>query len=49
MNQRPLWGTITLYAFAAIVFALSVIPFFYVLASSLKTGNAIFEPTLWPK
>ena len=49
MNQRPLWGTIALYAFAAIVFALSVIPFFYVLASSLKTGNAIFEPTLWPK
>jgi trehalose/maltose transport system permease protein len=49
MNQRPLWGTIALYVFAAIVFTLSVIPFIYVVASSFKTGNAIFEPTMWPK
>jgi trehalose/maltose transport system permease protein len=49
MNQRPWWGTALLYFFAAIVFCISVVPFIYVVTSSFKTGNAIFDVSMWPK
>ncbi len=46
--QRPMWGTIALYALAALVVIVSVYPFFYTIATSLKTGAALFDTSLWP-
>lgn len=48
MNQRPLLGSVALYAFAVIVVVISVYPFLYTVATSFKTGNALFSPTLLP-
>lgn len=48
MNQRPLWGNIVLYALAALVVVVSVYPFLYTVATSLKTGTALFSATLLP-
>ncbi len=47
MNRRPLWGSIALYTIAGIVVFASVMPFAYVVMSSLKTGNAVFDAQLW--
>ena len=47
-NPRPLLGTIVLYLLAAIVVVVSVYPFVYTIATSLKTGNALFDTTLLP-
>ena len=47
-TQRPLWGTIALYILAAIVVIVSVYPFLYTLATSFKTGNALFDTSLLP-
>jgi len=48
MNQRPLWGSIVLYLFAALVVVMSVYPFLYTVTTSLKTGTALFSTSLWP-
>lgn len=48
MNHRPLWGNVVLYALAALVVVISVYPFLYTVATSLKTGTALFSSTLIP-
>jgi trehalose/maltose transport system permease protein len=48
MNQRPLWGSIVLYLFAALVVVMSVYPFLYTVTTSLKTGTALFSTSLLP-
>jgi trehalose/maltose transport system permease protein len=47
-DQRPLWGNIVLYAGAVLLVVISVYPFLYTVATSFKTGNALFGTTLWP-
>ncbi|MDE2456579.1 MAG: carbohydrate ABC transporter permease [Burkholderiales bacterium] len=47
-DQRPLLGSIVLYLLAALVVVVSVYPFLYTVATSLKTGSAIFDTSLWP-
>jgi trehalose/maltose transport system permease protein len=46
--QRPLAGTLALYALAALVVVVAAYPFVYALSTSLKTGSALFSTTLWP-
>ena len=48
-TDRPLWGSIVLYALAAIVVIISVYPFLYTVATSFKTGTALFDTSLLPK
>lgn len=48
-TDRPLWGSIVLYALAAVVVIISVYPFLYTVATSFKTGTALFDTSLWPK
>ena len=48
MNQRPLWGSIVLYAFAALVVIVSVYPFVYTITTSLKSGTELFSTALLP-
>ena len=48
MNQRPLWGSIVLYFLAALVVVISVYPFLYTIATSFKTGSALFDASLLP-
>ena len=48
MNQRPLWGNIVLYSLAALVVVVSVYPFLYTIATSFKTGSALFDAALLP-
>ena len=48
MNQRPLWGSIVLYSLAALVVVISVYPFLYTVATSFKTGSALFDTSLLP-
>ena len=48
MNQRPLWGTVVLYGLAALVVVISVYPFLYTIATSFKTGSALFDASLLP-
>ncbi|MFM2057061.1 MAG: hypothetical protein RLY71_1446 [Pseudomonadota bacterium] len=48
MNQRPLWGSIVLYAFAMLVVVVSVYPFLYTITTSLKTGTELFSTSLLP-
>lgn len=47
-EQRPLLGSIVLYALAALVVVASVYPFVYTVATSFKTGNALFSTALLP-
>jgi trehalose/maltose transport system permease protein len=47
-THRPLWGSIALYTLAALIVIVMVYPFFYTVATSFKTGNALFETSLWP-
>ena len=47
-NQRPLWGSVVLYILAAIVVVVSVYPFIYTIATSFKTGSALFTTSLLP-
>jgi len=49
MNQRPLLGSVALYAAAVLVVFVSVGPFLYMVLTSLKTGAALFDPGIWPK
>jgi trehalose/maltose transport system permease protein len=48
MNQRPLWGSVVIYAFATLVVVLSVYPFLYTITTSLKTGTELFSTSLLP-
>jgi trehalose/maltose transport system permease protein len=48
-TQRPLWGSIVLYLLAALVVVISVYPFLYTVATSFKTGTALFDTSLMPK
>jgi trehalose/maltose transport system permease protein len=48
-EQRPLLGTAVLYLLAALVVVISVYPFVYMLATSFKTGTALFDTSLLPK
>jgi len=48
LNQRPLWGNIVLYTLAALVVVISVYPFLYTIATSFKTGSALFDAALLP-
>ena len=43
-----MWGSIALYGLAALVVVVSVYPFLYTIATSFKTGSALFDATLWP-
>ena len=47
-EQRPLLGTVVLYLLAALVVVVSVYPFLYTVTTSLKTGSALFDASLWP-
>ncbi|MGM9428464.1 carbohydrate ABC transporter permease [Hydrogenophaga sp. MI9] len=40
---------VALYLAATIVVVVSVFPFIYAVSTSLKSGSALFESTLWPK
>lgn len=42
-NASFSWGRLALYAAALVVTAVSVFPFVYAVATSLKTGSALFE------
>jgi trehalose/maltose transport system permease protein len=48
VNRRPQWGQAALYGLALLVVVVSVYPFVYALATSFKTGNALFSTSLWP-
>jgi trehalose/maltose transport system permease protein len=48
MQQRPLWGSVALYCAAAMVVFISVGPFLYMVATSFKTGSALFDTRIWP-
>lgn len=48
MNQRPLLGSIALYALAILVVIVSAYPFVYTVSTSMKTGAALFTTSLWP-
>ncbi len=47
-QQRPWWGNLILYAAAVLIVVVSVYPFLYTVATSFKTGNALFGTSLWP-
>ncbi|WP_418320717.1 carbohydrate ABC transporter permease [Piscinibacter sakaiensis] len=49
MMRRPLLGSIALYAAALLVVVIAVYPLLYAIATSLKTGNALFSTDLWPQ
>ncbi len=46
--RSPWYARGALYAFALLVVVLSVFPFIYAISTSLKTGSALFDPSLWP-
>ena len=49
MNQRATWLSALINGAAALIVFISVGPFLYMLATSLKTGSALFDPAIWPK
>lgn len=48
MKQRSTLSTVLLYLISAIVVIMSLYPFLYAISTSLKTGNALFTPDLFP-
>jgi trehalose/maltose transport system permease protein len=46
--KTPLLGRIAIYAEANVLVLVSVFPFFYALATSFKTGSALFDSSLLP-
>jgi trehalose/maltose transport system permease protein len=48
VSRRPWPHGVALYALAAVVVVVAVYPFAYAVSTSLKTGSALFSPTLWP-
>lgn len=49
MNRRPVWGSVALYTFAALLVVVSVYPFLYTIATSLKSGTELFSTSLLPQ
>ena len=49
MTHRAPWLSALLYAASALAVFIAVGPFLYVLATSFKTGNAVFDPGFWPR
>lgn len=49
MNRRPLWGSVVLYIAAGLVVLVSVYPFLYTIATSLKSGTELFSTSLLPQ
>ena len=49
MNHRPVLGSVLLYLAAALIVVISVGPFLYMVATSFKTGSALFDSSIWPK
>ena len=49
MNQRATWHSALIYIAAAMIVFVSVGPFLYMVATSFKTGAALFDPAIWPK
>ena len=49
MMHRAPWLSALLYATSALVVFIAVGPFLYMLATSFKTGNAVFDPGFWPR
>lgn len=47
MHASTFWK-ICLYLVAALVVWVSVFPFVYAVATSFKSGSALFDPSLWP-
>ncbi|WP_298235154.1 carbohydrate ABC transporter permease [uncultured Azohydromonas sp.] len=47
-TQRSRAASAAIYGLAALVTLVSVYPFLYALSTSLKTGSALFDPSLWP-
>ena len=45
MQRMGRWA---LYLAAVVVVIVSVFPFVYAISTSLKSGTALFESTLWP-
>jgi trehalose/maltose transport system permease protein len=48
MNARSPLANFVLYALATLVVVISVYPFLYTVATSFKTGTALFDSKLWP-
>ncbi|MFZ2988561.1 carbohydrate ABC transporter permease [Ideonella sp.] len=48
MTPRFTFGTAVLYLLSALIVTISVGPFIYMVATSFKTGAALFSPSLWP-
>lgn len=46
--KRLDWWRLALYLAAAVVTVISVFPFLYAISTSLKTGTALFDPSLIP-
>ncbi|MEY3550249.1 MAG: hypothetical protein RL520_917 [Pseudomonadota bacterium] len=46
--KTPLIGRMALYAAATLLVLVSVFPFVYAVATSFKSGSALFDPGLWP-
>ena len=46
--RSPWYARGALYVFAFLVVVVSVFPFVYAISTSLKTGSALFDPSLWP-
>ena len=49
INQRPAIASVALYIAAAMVVFISVGPFLYMVATSFKTGSALFDAHIWPQ
>ncbi len=49
MIYRSGWASALLYAVCALVVFIAVGPFLYMLATSFKTGSAVFSPGFWPQ
>ena len=48
MKKAWFWRA-ALYLVAALIVVESVFPFLYAVATSFKTGSALFDPHLWPR
>jgi trehalose/maltose transport system permease protein len=49
MNQRKPLASVLLYIAAAMIVFISVGPFLYMVATSFKTGSALFDAGIWPQ
>lgn len=46
--KTALFWRVALYLSASVVVVVSVFPFLYAIATSFKSGSALFDPSLWP-